>query len=210
MERTVAVFSPSNEPYLGRELLLHFDRTISICLKENSRIAPLTHKMSLSEHQSMACQVIPQAISIALSIRELVRQGYLFGAHVLIRPLVERTAILIYLHDQPSEIDRWTRGWVHGDAPSLGRMLEVLQHSAQGGVSVPGHELTSSMNSLLHGRLDSAPWSAVKESEEDLGHAPSKILNRPELCDAVCAQAVPWLASIVGMMGAYFPEPTQA
>jgi hypothetical protein len=32
----------------------------------------------------------PQGISLALSIRELIRQGYLFAALVLVRPLIER------------------------------------------------------------------------------------------------------------------------
>jgi hypothetical protein len=41
-----------------------------------------------------------------LSIRELIRQGYLFGAMVLVRPLAERTAILLYLQRKPAEIEK--------------------------------------------------------------------------------------------------------
>jgi hypothetical protein len=36
--------------------------------------------------------------------------------------------------------------------------------------------------------------------------AVSKILNRPDLCDDLCANAIPWLAVVLGMMAAYFPK----
>jgi hypothetical protein len=95
----VVVFTPDNEPYLGLKSLYVLDVLISAALKENSRIAPKSQTTSLSEHQKMASQVIPQALSIALSIRELIRQGYLFGGHVLVRSLAERSTILLYLHN---------------------------------------------------------------------------------------------------------------
>src|SRR5450759_4137182 len=87
-----AVFTPSNEPYLGRETLYAFDKLIIVCLETSAEIAPRTHKIDKTDLQWAACQLIPQGISIALSIRELVRQGHLFGALVLIRPLAERAA----------------------------------------------------------------------------------------------------------------------
>lgn len=105
------VFTPDNEPYLGRNLLFHFDQIISSAMEQNAVTAPTSHGRSLTDHQRMACQVIPQALSIMLSIRELIRQGYLFGAHVLVRALVERATILLYLHLYPDEIERWNRGW---------------------------------------------------------------------------------------------------
>jgi len=107
------VFTPDDEPYLGRELLYHFDQAISACMERNARTAPLTHQLDLTAAQKMACQVIAQATSIALSIRELVRQGYLFGAHVLIRPLAERAVMRQYLVVYPNEIRIWERGWLH-------------------------------------------------------------------------------------------------
>jgi len=91
------VFTPENEPYLGRQLLFQFDQLIFFAMKQNNDAAPASHGRNLTDHQHMACQVIAQAISITLSIRELIRQGYLFGGHVLLRALVERAAILLYL-----------------------------------------------------------------------------------------------------------------
>src|SRR5438094_8093384 len=92
------VFTPFNEPYLGRESVFAFDNLILACLETSAEAAPRTHKMTRSALQTAACQLIPQSISIALSIRELVRQGHLFGALVLMRSLAERTTILLYLY----------------------------------------------------------------------------------------------------------------
>src|SRR5436853_5001758 len=97
-KKSSIVFTPDNEPYLGRETVLAFDNAIIACLKANVHIASHTHKIEKSDLQWTACQIIPQGISIALSIRELVRQGYLFGAFVLMRSLIERATIILYLH----------------------------------------------------------------------------------------------------------------
>lgn len=113
------VFTPNNESYLGRTLLFHFDQLICSAMEQNSIVAPTSHKRALKDNQKMACQVVAQALSIALSIRELIRQGYLFGGHVLVRSLAERAAILLFLHLYPEEIDKWNRGWEHYEAPSL-------------------------------------------------------------------------------------------
>ncbi|MEM3101197.1 MAG: DUF5677 domain-containing protein [Candidatus Nitrosotenuis sp.] len=98
---------------MGRETVFAFDKAIVVCMKTNENIAPYTHKIEKSDLQWAACQLIPQGISIALSIRELVRQGYLFGALVLTRSLIERAAIILYLHHNPEKIVVWKRGWKH-------------------------------------------------------------------------------------------------
>lgn len=79
------ILTPDNEPYLGRTLLFHFDQLICSAMEQNSIVAPTSHKRVLTDEQKMASQVVAQALSIALSIRELIRQGYLFGGHVLLR-----------------------------------------------------------------------------------------------------------------------------
>lgn len=206
------VFTPDNEPYLGRKLLFHFDQLIISAMEQNAVTAPTSHGRILTDHQRMACQVIAQALSIALSIRELVRQGYLFGAHVLLRALVERSAILLYLHLHPEEIEKWNRGWHQQDnVPGLAKMFDAIQKKWQHDSPVRGRDITSAMNSLLHAKPDSAPWNLVPLGENEVGHAVTKILNRPELCDDLCANVIPWLAVIQSMMAAYFPHepPTQ-
>ena len=202
------IFTPDNEPYLGRKLLFHFDQLISSVLELNAEMAPSSRRHELNEHQKMACQLIAQSISIALSIRELIRQGYLFSGHVLLRALVERQTILFYVHLHPEEISRWQRGWHHGDAPGLAKMLEKIQEKLQRETVVRGKELTAAMNSLIHAKPDSAPWNMVPLGNGSVGHAVSKILNRPDLCDDLCADIIPVLIVVQAMMMAYFPKQT--
>lgn len=200
------IFTPDNEPYLGRTLLYHFDQVIISAMEQNAATAPKSFDHPLTDHQRMACQVIPQALSIALSIRELIRQGYLFGGHVLLRALVERVAILLYLDLYPEEIERWNRGWHHHDAPSLAKMFEKIQVKWGRDPMIRGAGLTAAMNSLLHAKPDSAPWNLVPLSDTEVGHAVSKILNRPDLCDDLCASLISWLVILQAMMATYFPE----
>lgn len=201
-----SVFTPDNEPYLGRELLLRFDQLISTVLHQNSLTARQTHGLELTDHQRMACIVIPQAVSLSLSIRELIRQGYLFGAHVLVRPLVERVVILLYLQAVSADIEKWKRGWHVHDAPSLSKMLEAIQKVANRSDFAKGSDLTAAFNSLLHGKPDSAQWNTITLDDGRPGYASSKILERPDLCDDVCANTLSWLVITMAMMLAYFPS----
>ncbi len=200
------VYTPGNEPYLGRHLLLCFDQLICSAMEQNAITAPTSHRLILTDHQKMACQVIAQALSIALSIRELIRQGYLFGGHILLRSLAERAAILLYLNLYPTEIDKWNRGWGHKEAPTLAAMFEAIQAKQQPESPIRGRDMTAQMNSLLHSKPDSAPWNMVSLGGTDFGHAVSKILDRPELCDELCANTIPWLTVVQCMMVAYFHD----
>lgn len=204
------VFTPDNEPYLGRKLLFHFDQIINSVMEQNIVTAPQSYDRDLTDQQCMACQVIPQTLSIMLSIRELIRQGYLFGAHMLLRSLVERAAILLYLHLHPMEIEKWDRGWHAGDAPGLAKMFDAIQKKQKRDTPVLGRDLTASMNTLLHAKPDSASWNLVPMREGRLGYAVSKILNRPDLCDNLCANVIPCVAVVQGMMEAYFPHEPKA
>ncbi|EAR08898.1 hypothetical protein [Reinekea blandensis] len=200
------IYTPDNEPYLGNELLYHFDQLISCCLEINAKLAPLSHTLELTELQEMASQTIPQSISLALSIREMIRQGYLFGAHVLKRSLIERVMILLYLHHFPEKIHLWVEGWPHKKSPSLAKMFEEINRKESVGPELKGYELTAPLNSLVHGKPDSAPWNSVLMGDGKYGHAPSKITNNPELCNELCADVLPWLTIITSMMCAYFPN----
>jgi len=200
------IFTPDNEPYLGREALLRFDQMIVQCLNLNSSIAPRTHDIELSDLQRAACQLVPQAINITLSIRELIRQGYLFGAMTLARPLVERASILLYLNKNPDDVAKWNRGWEHRDAPSLAKMLENITSDDLESSGFKGHEATAMMNAIIHGKPDCAVWSLVPIDDEKFGHGVSKILENPKLCDEICMNTIPWLLCVFCMMTAYFPE----
>ena len=122
------VFTPDNEPYLGRQALLAFDLEIPFSLWVSSHIATYTrdHHDRLTDLQRAACQIVPQGINLALSIRELIRQGYLFAALVLVRPLIERAAIISYICDHPDDIETWKSGWRFRERPPLTVMLDSM------------------------------------------------------------------------------------
>jgi hypothetical protein len=140
---------------------------------------------------------------LSLSIRELVRQGYLYGALVLRRSLAERAMILLYLHRFPEAVEIWKRGWRHRERPSLSEMFSRI-----GGDKFPGWgpEVTRSLNSLTHGDPASAMWNLIETGHGEMGHAASKILDRPDLCDRVSVDAAAWMAVLLGTMHAIFPD----
>ncbi len=197
------VYLPDNEPYLGRVSVYHFDQVIMSCLEQNSKVAKHTHQILLSDLQKAACQIIPQGINLALTIRELIRQGYLFGALVLLRPLIERTATISYLHSYPNEVEAWKAGWEYRDRPSLSKMLETM--SDKHNIS-EAKQICDVFNHVVHGDPVGANWNLVRLSDYGLGYSVGKVINDPELCDFICFQSYLYLIVLMGMMAACFPE----
>ena len=204
-----AVFTPSDEPYLGSEQLLAFDKLICVCLELNSKSAPSSHGRELSSLQRALCILVPQTISLALSIRELIRQGYLFGAKVLIRPLTERAVTMLYLFHNPAAQQIWDAGWKYGERPNLQRMVEYLNNHLlkEDGLSVKG--FTKDLNSATHGDPLSARWNVVLRDGIPV-FLPSKNLESPGLADEICAETIPWLAVTTGVMSAAFGQADEA
>jgi hypothetical protein len=198
------IFTPADEPYLGRELLFHFDQMISAAMEQSGRISPVTRQGSLSDLQKAATQLIPQGISLALSIRELIRQGYLFGAAVMLRPLMERAAILSYLHKNPAAVALWKEGWKYRERPSLSVMIDTVSDSTVDLLSAK--QMCENLNHLVHGDPVGSDYNLAQLGEVRSGYAPSKMLSNPELCDYVCSFAVCWIVVLLGMMCACFPE----
>lgn len=92
-------------------------------------------------------------------------------------------------------------------------MFDAIQAKWQRDPMMRGQDLTAmknsllaTMNSLLHAKPDSALWNLIPLGETGVGHAASKILNRPDLCDELCANMIPWLVVVQAMMAAYFPD----
>lgn len=165
-----AVFTPDNEPYLGREALHAFDREIPFSLWISSHIAAYTrtHRGELSDLQRAACQIVPQGINLALSVRELIRQGYLFAALVLIRPLIERAAIISYIFDHPEAIETWKDGWRFRDRPPLSRMLHSM---AAGRAELEdAKDICEHYGHIVHGDPVSANWNRVPLDDGSLGY----------------------------------------
>jgi hypothetical protein len=201
-----SVFLPSNEPYLGRDSVFQYDEVIVSCLEINSKIAKYTHERDLTELQKAACQLIPQGINISLTIRELIRQGYLFGALVLIRPLIERVAIISYLCKYPSEVRTWQSGWRFKERPKFSEMLETMSggkidlDSAKKICELFGH--------IVHGDPIGSEWNLVQLQEGGLGYSVGKVTNDSDLCDFICVQSYCYLIALMGIMTDLFPDST--
>jgi hypothetical protein len=147
--------------------------------------------------------LVPQTITLALSIRELIRQGYVFGAKVLIRPFVERAVTVMYLHTHEDGLKLWHDGWDYRRRPSLQTMLEGLGDKLLGKHTNFPKGATASWNSATHGDPFSARWNVTYIDGKPLFPV-SKNLTASAVVDEICAEVIPWLAAMMGMMGAAF------
>lgn len=199
------VYTPDNEPYLGLVSLLWFHRIICWASEGNTRVAmwTQTNSSSLTSLQKAACQIIPQGIGIGLSLRELIRQAYLFSSLVLIRPLIERAAIISYLDANPNEVALWESGWRHCQRPSLAKMMDAM-----GGTEnrKTAQQVVNAHNHVVHGDPLSCYHNIVKLPDGTIGYASGKILNNPELADAIAMEAQCYLVVLAARMSRIFPQ----
>ena len=197
------IFTPDNEPYLGLESLIVFDHMIVASLKLSAEVASYTHQKSLSRLQKAAAQIVPQGLNIALSMRELIRQGHLFAAAVLMRSLIERVGILTYLLKEPSGSDKWENGWLHQARPSLNTMLKTLSN----GEDIKAVKATvDTYNHLVHGDPMSAKFNLVNLDDDALGYGVGRVIDNSKLCDSLCDQTLSWLIVLTGKTVDFFPE----
>lgn len=202
------IFTPDNEPYLGRELLYHFDQVI-ISAMEVNRHAASRSTGTLSRLQRAACQVIPQGFSIALSIRELIRQGYLLSAEILLRPFVERVATISYLCDNPKSVSLWEEGWPHRKRPPLAEMLAAMRgakSSSPEETEVIARTLVDRFNSMVHGDPLSALENTRTSSAGTLEYLSSKNTANPEKCDSICTFATMFLIVLMARATQVFSD----
>lgn len=202
-DNIISVFTPGNEPYLGRESVYHFDQVILSCLEANTDIVAFTNTNALTDLQKAACQIIPHGINIALSIRELVRQGYLFSAVVLMRPLIERAGMISYLQVNPEDVHLWQDGWKYRERPSLATMLATMQGETN---IEQAKQICDLFNHILHGDPIGSSFNLVRLDSGSFGYSVSKILHDPELCDFICFQSYCYLIVLMGRMVACFPN----
>ena len=181
-----AVFTPDNEPYLGGTQVHNFDLSIPRALRVHAEIGPRTFAQSLTPIQKAAVEIIPQGVSIALSIRELVRQAYLYSAAILLRPLVERTGMIQYLAMHPEAVNSWHTGWSRKSQPEFKTLVALVMPDA----STVEHELTKDMlHKLMHSDPKGALFNMFTTADGSFAHASGKLLGQPEKAEVVCVLA---------------------
>lgn len=199
----VPVFTPDNEPYLGRRTVYVLDTLISSTLELNRRVAAFSHRSTLSSIQEAAAQIVPQGFNLALSIRELVRQGHLFSASVLLRPLMERAALVSYLWRKPEELALWEAGWPYNKRPGP---VDLVTAMAPEKGREQAKQVSNYLSHLVHGDPIGAEYNLVPLGDGALGYGVGRVTDHPELCDFVCDQAISWLSVLNGVTAAVFPE----
>jgi len=180
-----------------------FDLVITRALEDSGKVAVFTRTRTLTPLQHAVSEIIPQGINLALSIRELVRQGYLFGAVVLLRPSVERAGIASYLHVKPSAVAQWEDGWRRGNRPTTAQMFAAANSQFS---QAEIERVLQTFDHIVHGDPNSTSFNLIDLGDGAWGHAVGKNLSDGSLCDFVCDQALCWLVVLAGRMAGCFPE----
>ncbi len=202
------IFTPDTEPYLGEPMLHQLDNMIICFSEKNLVIARYTreNKESLTDIEQAGCSLIPSAFSLILSIRELLRQGYLYGAAVLLRPVVERVSIISYLCDNKKAISTWKNGWNYPDRPTFNQLINNLtQDTPHEGKD----EFIKMLHSLIHGGEDSLSFGAMKDDLAVFGFSSSKVVNNPAKCNDIALISCSMLIILLARMVQIFPPETQ-
>ena len=185
---------------------------ISDAMEKNAKIGPWTHGRSLTPLQRAATELIPHGFSIALSIRELVRQGYLISAEILLRPLIERAAVLSYLCETPTSLPLWEAGWPHKSRPHLFKMLSTMrgaQEDMEENEKI-AREIIQYFNAIVHADPQGARRQSIKLARDRRGYSASKSLDDDERCDDICFQATSMLIILTARAIQIFPEAVES
>jgi hypothetical protein len=147
---------------------------------------------------------------LLLSVRELVRQGYLYAAMVLLRPMVERIGTLSYLIEHPDGLATWQAGWKHGTGPSLVELLETIRGLSDA-TSAPSDDEIAIGARRYHELVNVGCPSAMPAVFVTLGNgAPGfttgKDIHSPENADAVAYEAAMMAIVLMSRCVQVFPK----
>jgi hypothetical protein len=180
---------------------------IQAFLERQTRIALWTHEHEPTPIQLTASELIPSASSIALGVRELVRQGYLLSAQILIRPLWERVATLSYLIDHENAIELWRSGWPHKSRPDLRTRMQAMHPRADSPqLELQLRQIINDFNSLVHGDPASAAAVEVPMPDGRVGYTLSRDVQSPDKVDTICFTSAMMLVILLGRSVQLFPE----
>lgn len=176
---TSSIFTPDNEPYLGRVPIWLFDEMLPLTIRNWQSVERhVRRKNDLSDIEMAAVNLFPATISLATSVRELLRQGYIFGAVTLLRPLVERAFTLAHLEKHRELLEEWKAGWRYRKRPDLKTMVQGIEFDW----SNEGENPFNYLNRYIH--ADPASIDLVFRSDgDDYGFIVTKDLSNPAKCD---------------------------
>lgn len=195
-------------------MLHHFDQVVVAALEQQHAIGPWTRRNSdkLTRFQAAACQIVPGACSIALGIRELIRQACLFPALMLLRPLIERAATISYLVETPEALELWEQGWPYSRRPKLPDLLVSMKIGQlpvdSGDPSLAEARMIASYyNARVQGNPLSAQENIVVREASEATYSVSKDLDSPEKADNLATHGAMYLIVLMARAAQIFPEP---
>jgi hypothetical protein len=176
----------------------------------SQEVGKWSRSADLNDLQGAVSEVAPSAFSLALSIRELVRQGYLLSGYVLLRPLMERAATICHLTQHPDDVPVWRSGWAWKERPKLEDRLRALATTPDGCVVEPMldtfMQVVSSYNGLIHGDPISASFSLGVDGGGRPIYFAAKDLTSPQRAETLCFDAHLCLLLMTGRVARLFPE----
>lgn len=100
---------------------------LNLAKEWNAKAVKYSNSVQLSRLQSAATQLLSPAYSLAFGIEALLSARHLFAAELLLRPLIERVAVLNYLAEEGDQaLDIWDSGWDKNKRPSLPELIEYV------------------------------------------------------------------------------------
>jgi hypothetical protein len=197
-----------------------FDLLIVVAADFNRHAATQSFSSELM-FQRAAADVIPGAFHIALSIRQLIRAGYLFGSEILLRPFLERCAVAAYLRKHPREgVSLWSRGWPHKSRPSIKfmvgcideppRTLQPDEYPADYSVNRAYPEQSRSLNRLVHADPLGAQRNAFfsERHGRPVQYAGANF-DTPEYCDEIASFAAALTSVVINETALIFGHPSR-
>lgn len=171
-------------------------------MRTNMEVSSRTFNATLSPLQVAATEIIPQGVSIALSVRELIRQAYLYSAAILIRPLVERTGTMYYLRNDPAAVTAWRAGWPRRSQPTLEALLTLLHPGAS---SDAQESMRTMMHKLVHSDPVGSAYNMFLRSDGAPVFSSGKIIDQPVMCDVISTAAHHYLTRLISAALDIFP-----
>lgn len=181
---TDTAFKSENEPYGSLQAIYQLDEALQSARRTVRTLAVLTQREDLTPVESAVIGLIPTSISIAASVRELIRQAYIPAAKILLRPLWERTAVVDYIVNEPDGL----RKWLAGKRPPLRGLLRRL-----GNPTEADHEIirliVADFHSVVHADPDACQKFLSKDNFGNDVYSAERSLGVDEAVEEISASA---------------------
>lgn len=185
-------FTPENEPYLGRYSVRLYDEALASAYATCRTIAPLTQQGDLTPLEKAVIELVPTSISIAASIRELIRQSFIPAAKILLRPLLERTAVVDFIVNQPDGLG----SWLAGKRPGLVQLMAGMRGVPPGDYEIV-KGLVDDFNSVVHADPTASRKFLSSDPSGNQTYSPGRTMGLEGLVDEI---------SLAGLMALTFLE----